>query len=269
MAAFDEKNQSWLTILVLASLVLTAVVVFYIITLARMQKQQVKTKRSHRQMRKKFNQRVHQAGIHSVEQERKRIAEDLHDNIGSSLAAIKLHLFALRGSLKAHPTAALISQVEDTINDLSFLTRGLHPEAVAGQHLCDLLESLAARMSRSGRKQVRFSGSGDRLPLGPEEKLALYRVMQELLTNSVKYARCDAIHISIHYAPEQVELVYREENSAGYIPSSSLGLGLKNIESRLKALPARYEHIYSAERRITGMKITRSLEPAGDPVPGS
>src|SRR5579871_6866904 len=180
--------------------------------------------------------------------ERRRIARDLHDSVGQFLSGMKLNLGQLRRKTSASPDApALLTDTLDladrAIGEVRTLSHLLHPPL-----LDELGFESAARWyvegfsKRSGIKVViELSGLEERLPR--EVELALFRVLQEALTNVHRHAQADEVLIDVTCSEDRVVLVV-SDNGRG-IPADILrgfrdglagGIGLAGMRERLAEL---------------------------------
>jgi len=146
----------------------------------------------------------------SLEAERKVLASEVHDQCGQLLTVIKLELSALRGELGAHSRyAASLERLDDSVDDLIAMSRDLiarlRPPAL-DLGLVPALEWLAAQWTRKTGMACEFSCSLDELVLPDEQATALFRVVQESLTNATRHARATWVHIRLGAREGQLDL---------------------------------------------------------------
>ena len=184
------------------------------------------------------------------EQVKKDIARDIHDEIGTRLATIKLYTTQL--TRQAGETPALLSLkttifqlINDTISDVRNLLRKLNPQTLEKHGYTAAVEELFSRITASGIVDAHFdyeelSVPDDRLPTDTE--VMLYRITQELVSNSLKHANANRIDLHMTRQPDRVTLLYRD-NGRGFnyeqIQKKAAGLGISNIESRVGILEGR------------------------------
>lgn len=181
--------------------------------------------------------------IDAQEQERKRIARELHDDTAQLLFAQLLRVSALSSS--PHPevreTASQIGEMmSEAMESVRRLGHELRPPALDDLGLRDALEDLAHRMSEQMGIPVEFSTAEFRKRVDPAVELVLYRVAQEALTNTWKHARASWVHGTIVRDEQGVRLVI-EDNGVGFdarSPSSSdgrgIGMGLFGMAERVE-----------------------------------
>ena len=130
---------------------------------------------------------------YAVEQERNRIARDMHDVVAHSLAVVIAQADGARFAARARPEAAvgaldtIAGVARGALGDVRVLLAELrHDEADAPQPVLDDLDGLLERVRDAGL-DVRFTETGDRLPLGTGHQIAVYRIAQEGLTNALRH----------------------------------------------------------------------------------
>ena len=175
------------------------------------------------------------------EDERRRIARDLHDQLGQQMTALRLTLETLkvmaaeRGELRQHldVLGELTRQIDQ---DLSFRVWDLSPAALEDAGLqAALTDHVATWSKRVGvAAHVHASGSADRV-LIREMETTVYRFAQEALNNIAKHARADRVDIVLERSDEQVSLIV-EDNGIGFNPAEAVtrggGFGLRGMRER-------------------------------------
>lgn len=172
-------------------------------------------------------------------EERNRLARDLHDTVKQQTYAARMQLSAARNLLESDPKMAaehLESALQlnrETQQELKLIIDELRPAALEGKGLAQALTEYAARWQEHTGIQVATTISGERpLPLDVEQ--ALYRVLQESLSNIARHAEADSVGLSLGMTPERVTLVIAD-NGRGFEPNavSSHSLGLAGMKQRL------------------------------------
>jgi two-component system, NarL family, sensor histidine kinase UhpB len=175
------------------------------------------------------------------EEERRRLAMELHDEVGQSLTALMLD--SARAAEKAPSAlAAELREIQESTRELSDrvrdIVRGLRPEALDDLGLRSALLALSADFGqRSGLKVIRRVSR--ELPvLTPEVELAVYRVAQEGLTNVARHAEASCVEISLT-SGAALELVVRDDGRGIRVGSS--GSGLEGMHERARLVGGRLE----------------------------
>jgi len=184
--------------------------------------------------------------VDTQEQERARIARELHDDIGQQLSIIQLELHQAEEAAGIHIAASrlrlLLQNLTAKINIVSETTRGLshdlHPIQLEYLGLSTGLRNLCSGLEEQTGLKFHFQEEQN-LPaeLPPQVSLSLFRVAQEALHNVVKHSRADDVSIQVNV--QQNDLILRiADNGKGfaYSEKKKVGLGLVNMKERLKAL---------------------------------
>jgi two-component system sensor histidine kinase UhpB len=175
------------------------------------------------------------------EEERRRLALELHDEVGQSLTALMLD--SARAADRAPPPlAAELREIQESTRELSDrvrdIVRGLRPEALDDLGLRSALLALSGDFAhRSGLKVMRRI-SRELPPLAPEVELAVYRVAQEGLTNVARHAEASEVAISLRGGAE-LELIVRDDGRG--IRGGSAGSGIEGMRERARLVGGRLE----------------------------
>lgn len=187
-------------------------------------------------------------------EERNRLARDLHDTVKQQTYAARMQLTAAKNLIDSDRMAAVghidtaLQLNRETQQELKLIIDELRPAALQGKGLAHALKEYASRWQEHTGIKVETIVSGERsLPLEVEQ--ALYRVLQEALSNIARHAEADTVRLSLSMSPERVTLVVAD-NGRGFdvnvISPNSYGLtgmqgrlgevgGTLNVESTLSA----------------------------------
>ncbi len=197
------------------------------------------------------------AVIRAQEEERARIAQDLHDEVNQALTAILLRLQAaaldvppgLRSELKEIQTLAT-----QAMEELLTLARTLRPTALDDHGLVPALASQVSNFGeRTGIKST-FHRHGDTPELSDEEQLVLYRVAQESLSNVVQHSGASAVRVELSSVGRTVLRV--RDDGCGFKPSGRNGrLGVSGMRERALLVGGRL-NVFSAPGEGTTIELT-------------
>lgn len=186
---------------------------------------------------------VADAVLQSQENERSRLARDLHDGLGGMLSGIKQSLNVMKGNQVLTETAAralgqVIDDLDRSIGELRHIARNMMPEALVRFGLRDALHDYCDHLRLSNSLPVHFQAYGldDRLP--QQTEVILFRVAQELLNNIIKHADATQILVQLMEGEGQVNLTI-EDNGKGFDAEAlktAPGVGWLNIRSRIEYL---------------------------------
>ena len=206
-----------------------------------------------------------EVNIQAQENERKRIARDLHDDVGTLLSTVKLKIGQISQNAKrSHPLPSNFEReakllIDETIANTGRISRDLLPATLEEFGLVDALKELCDRINTSSNITVHFLHEGNGRRLKKKIELALYRMVQELVNNSVKHAEADKINVALKVESGQLEMIVND-NGKGFDfqkvkqrPPEKRGLGLRNMESRISVLNGKimYESALGSGTKVT------------------
>lgn len=185
------------------------------------------------------------------EEERRRLARDLHDDTIQSLIALnqQIQLAQLAQLAPDEQTTARLGRMqqmaEQTIADLRRLTRDLRPIYLEDLGLAPALDMLARDTGQALRIPVTFTVAGDEHRLSSEIELALYRIAQEGLSNVARHAQATAATVQLYFNENQVTLAVEDKGIGFDVPESPAEMvatghfGLLSIQERAELIGAR------------------------------
>lgn len=171
--------------------------------------------------------------IRVQEDERRRIARELHDEAGQVLTAVKIEL-ELDGRVEA---GALVGRALAQVRDVSNLLR---PSVLDDLGLVAALRALADDVSARTALQVSLDLDGLTHRPGPEVDVAVYRVVQEAVTNVVRHARAQHVHVRVHDDTRTLEIDV-EDDGGGLSAGATSHLGWLGMRERVTALGGRLD----------------------------
>ncbi len=223
----------------LLTLVLIVFVVFHRRRIIRYQKQLQKMEEEQQKI-------LLNASIRWQEEERQRIAADLHDDAGPLLATARLYLN--ENLLKQDISTQLQSIynakqiIDDTIQLIRNISHSLMPPTLKNFGLESAINDLFQKISGTGAINASCRFHDYRQRLVPEQELLIFRVVQELINNILKHSNSSFMHITQNIQEGRFYLRLHHDGRGitqddfEKMNKSSLGLGLKNIQSRMKVL---------------------------------
>ncbi|AIY13252.1 tetratricopeptide repeat-containing sensor histidine kinase [Cellulophaga baltica] len=194
------------------------------------------------------------ASIEGQDEERKRIAQELHDSIGGNLAGIKLQLSSLAKGSEALKT--INNQIDETYQLVRDISHTLIPKKFQQNAFTDLVQQFANSISKTNAVQVAFYPHPKETINNIDEKIQveLFKILQELMTNTLKHAKAKNVDIHLNLIGDELSLLF-EDNGIGFNTlEKETGIGLKNITSRIQKLKGTL-HIDSSENRGTVIAI--------------
>lgn len=180
--------------------------------------------------------------IQSQEAERKRIGRDLHDDVGSALSNLRMVFGKIVSDQNTPGNAEQYKPlIDNIINTVRNISHSLSPPGLELFGLEYTLHELCDNFNSAGVLHLTLTNhSGEKIDqLGPVPSLTLYRVIQELLSNTVKHAAATEADVCFTLEEGSMLVVYKD-NGKGIDMSASKkpGMGMQNIESRLNMIEA-------------------------------
>jgi len=204
--------------------------------------------------------------IHAQEEERERIAREIHDDLGNRIALMSFSVrqIANRRSRRSLPPTHELNQIIDNITDLSNALRNLshclHPPLLKHAGVCVALKALCEEFEKAHGIQMDVV-LPPQLPNLPEEVgLCIFRVSQECLSNIAKHADAANVSVVLERTPRALRLKVAD-SGRGFTPSDSRtksGLGLLSMRERVLCIKGRMD-IQSAPGAGTEVSVTIPL----------
>jgi two-component system sensor histidine kinase UhpB len=186
------------------------------------------------------------ASMHRVlaaqEAERRRIAQELHDQIGQNLTAVVLELKRVRERIDPSEAEALADAQElarESLEEVRRISYELRPAALDDLGLASALASLCSGIERRAGITVQLAVADDVPALDGQVELAVYRVAQEALTNAARHARCTTVRVSLDPAVRAVLLRVSDDGIG--MNGSFPGGGMRGMRERAVAVGATLE----------------------------
>lgn len=260
-------------------LLLTPTLLLLVLGLAwfvvRYQRVQLRQQQEMTQLQEAAQQQALAAALVAQEDERQRIAGELHDGVGTILALAKLHLYA-PGSAPSPEASALIDQA---VAEVRRISRNLQPATLQQLGLMQALRALVQAVPPGGGPEVHLEQEGSLGRLIPPHELMVYRIAQELLTNGLTHARAQRIVLRVDASSDVLSLIYSDDGQGFDIAAleellppgphgQPVGMGLINLRSRVAVLGG-HMHYHSEPGGGTRVEaiLPVTLLPAGTPLP--
>lgn len=225
-----------------------------------------------KQLEEEKQQILLNASIRFQEEERNRIAADLHDDAGPLLATARLYLNEnLVNQEKAQQLQSIYSAkqiIDDAILLIRNISHSLMPPTLKNFGLESAVNDLFQKISGSGsiNASARFHDYRTRLKV--EQELLVFRIVQELVNNVFKHSNAGFIHLTQNVSGSNMYFRLHHDGSGivqadfEKLNQSALGLGLKNIASRIKVLKGRIYFEIDPSHTYYKVTIEVPMEPA-------
>lgn len=268
-----EKNRN-ITIIVAASLLILFSIWLYVIDQKRKNIKAIAAKNDqlNKQRIDELLQQQEIASLQGVlegqEQERKRVAIDLHDRLGGILSMVKLHFSAVEEKLpQDNPEKKKFLTASELLDlaagEVRSISHNLLSGVLAKFGLLPALKDLTDRINESGEIKLKLIHYNIENALNGEQELQIYRIVQELISNILKHSEAHEATIQLirNDDEKKVNLIV-EDDGKGFnpnAPSLSGGIGLSNLKARVGKLNGSF-HIDSGKGVGTSISIDIPIE---------
>lgn len=158
------------------------------------------------------------------EEERLRLARELHDDTIQAIIALKQRVQIAQASVKDRTSLQALNELENlaerTVADVRRMTRALRPIYLEDLGLVTALEMLARETSENNILDVAFQKTGEEERLPGEVELALYRIAQEALSNVLRHAQATHAFLRLQFDPEEIRLDVKDDGVGFQVPNS-------------------------------------------------
>lgn len=191
--------------------------------------------------------------VRTQEDERKRIAREIHDHIGQQMVALQLNIAHVIGKREGdEPLLADLDRLRHTVKDIDtevdFLVWELRPAMLEDFGLVEAVDNYVRAWSTQFSTAAEFKTVGGiKRRLLPEIEINFYRIVQEALNNTAKHAKADQVSVLLEQPDGMLNLII-EDNGVGFVPDSVMpatdhdrGLGLVGMKERAELLGGSFD----------------------------
>lgn len=213
--------------------------------------------------RKQLENEKFNASLIAEERERERFSKDLHDDLGPVFSTLNLYLQTLSKRESDADTRAILDKlssiVDGAVKQVREISHNLSPYLLRDAGLVNAMSTHLAKISDNNALQIEFMQNTEHgWKTSQNVEVVLYRIFLELLNNTIKHAAADKVKISLEASSQMLCFIYID-NGRGFEPSHELenksGIGLKNIESRVKSLGGNIDFKYDNQEMIIHITI--------------
>ncbi len=212
-------------------LVIVSLILFFIMTRVSL----IKQKQIHLQSLTDHQQQIIQSEIESIEKERSRIAKDLHDGIGTTLTSVKMRVNQVLIKYNQPEADTIENRLQDILREVKDIIYDLAPPTLAQFGLHEGLKNYIEKVATGTDIQIKLNIFGEELE-DPKVNLFIFRIIQELVVNSLKHANAKNITLHLSTFNDLMNILYEDDGSGFMDTEVTRGHGLYNIESRIQSL---------------------------------
>jgi len=176
--------------------------------------------------------------IEGEEKERHRIAQELHDGVNGDLSAIKFKLSSLLDTNKKTIQEAM-NMIDRSCEQVRAISHNLIPPSLEDFNLIEAIYEFTEKMNNLHPIDISFFHIGEMIEISKKSELNIFRIIQELVGNSIKHSEGSEINVQLSTINEMIQISV-EDDGKGFDTKSTNGggIGLKNIQSRVDYLNA-------------------------------
>lgn len=253
----DERLQKQNTIrnsiIGIAALLIAVVILLY-------NRRQLKLKNIYQQKINAQQKALTKAVIDGQEQERERVAKELHDGLGTMMASARLNLNSVEKKVNDLPEIKndlrnVLGILDKATKDTRSIAHNLMPPSLTELGLAKAIEELVSNIQRSGALEAKFISFGNFETLDNSISVSLYRIAQEMLNNCLKHSQAKKLEMQL-IRHENSILLMIEDNGKGFDKEKikQNGMGLNNLKARAELLNGNLQ-VDSVEGKGTSITV--------------
>ncbi|MEO8146072.1 MAG: histidine kinase [Bacteroidia bacterium] len=244
-STMHQNDNDFIFLIIVTSVALTFVAVLFTAIVIRYSK-----------LRARRQEELLKATYVAQEMERNRIAEDMHDDIGPRLSALKFSVEALNSELDSDNRNDIATETNDSldhvIRQIRGIVRNLSSKYIAEKGIIHQLHEVKKQFEQNGRIKIELNldDLNGKYDLDKDFEVNLFRVLQELTNNSVKYSEGNRINIDVVKTGDLFKINYADNGKGFDSDNVNKGLGLNSIDARIRLYKGLYQVITSPDKGV-------------------
>jgi signal transduction histidine kinase len=196
--------------------------------------------------------------LETQERERSAISREVHDNLGPTLSITQMQIGYLMEQTTDEKTLELLSNIQKQMHQSIHLCRDIShmisPEMNREKDLRLTLEEQIALINQVGKVEVKLEMYADHVSWDPGKGTSVVRIIQELMTNTLKHAHADKVIISVRVVESYIQLQFSDNGRSFHADKIKHGMGIQNITKRISILGGKMT--WNDPRVSSGMNLT-------------
>jgi len=189
-------------------------------------------------VRRRRQKEIFEAILGAQEDERKRIAKDLHDQIGPLLSAVRLNIGQLNSKKEPEQVVNVVKEAQGhldvSIQDIRRISHNLVPKNIETQGLSGALDDYISYIQKAEVVTVSFEKNPERISFKPTIDSNLFRVIQELINNAMRHGGAKKIDVATEIRSNNFRIVVDDKGKGFNQDTIKEGIGLKSIRNRVE-----------------------------------
>lgn len=232
-------ESSALLVLFIAGTSLLSLFAFFLVIYLQVQKRKQNRFRIEKEQ---LEQEVLRTGLEVKEQAINTMSRELHDNIGSRLNAVMRFLHVIQATEDKNTVAELVKESQgllgEVIKDARNISHVLNSDYVMNHGLVEAVQKEVDFVKRSAGINAMVLVEGDYYNFNSGHELIVFRMIQEAISNTIKYAKATNLRISMRYTERLFELKITDNGTGFDTDTAADGIGLANMKNRARMLKA-------------------------------
>jgi two-component system, NarL family, sensor kinase len=201
-----------------------------------------KNLKEHFKLKEQYEKELFAAQIEIKDQTLQQVGRELHDNIGQLLTVARIHIKGLQKTFdvdKLNEVNTITANALDELRKLSkILNRGGYERDAP---LPELINHELTLIEKTGVIKAHLTIKGEQYSLDAEHEIICFRILQEFVSNALKYSGCENLFFELLYQPELFTFVIKDDGKGFNTDTIIKGNGLNNIETRARMIGATYQ----------------------------
>ncbi len=247
------KNQGLTEVLIPLLIIVFIIAVGVVLLYLHFQKNLVIHKLREEAMKRDHQAELLRASIQAQEEERKRIAQDIHDELGAALSIMRMNTIMLERQTDSSTPALqsglqnVLSLTENALSSMRSISHRLMPPQLESFGLLKTLEAAIGQINATGDLHIAITANSEPGSMSWSVRLGLYRVIMELMNNTIRHSGASQAKLDISSQNNCIVCKYTDNGKGLSEGESVKGLGLKSIEGRISALNGTFDIVPKQE----------------------
>lgn len=233
----QQEGSDLFLIILLGFFLMLLMVSFIVLMLLYHRQKQIKNREKLKAIQTEYEKTILNVEKEIREDVLSFVGRELHDNVGQLLSLAKLNL----SSSKPEKISEGKNMLNDIIKEVRSLSKALNLDWVETISMEDFIQRELDKIGNLDFCTVDFSSHGPSLVLSKDQKLVLFRIIQECLNNAIKHAQPESIRIQIDTNRSPAQIVIKDDGLGFDLKQQSKGQGLHNLQYRMETIGGKFE----------------------------
>lgn len=241
-ASVSTASERYLLIYMISVLLIigTLSIVFFVV----FQKRKNKLLLDKIKMQQDFDAAFTKTNQEIQEQTLKFIGQELHDNVGQLLSVANMQLSILQTEVPETIQSRFLESknaVKESLTEVRELSKSLNREVIEKRGLHESIQNEINRLNRMKLIHAELKITGEFVALNNKDAIILFRILQEFISNTVKYSKAKHLNISLEYSPEKLSIHVQDDGVGFHVNEVQSSSGLVNMKSRAAIIESEYQ----------------------------